>query len=111
MTVLNCNSCGHGWNYSGGLTDYTTCPNCGHSVKIPSADSSNFKAEDVEEEMGSFEERLDRLEETLTKVQDDLITIEEKISDRDKASSKTETDEKSNEGGLSPYDPTMEFEF
>ena len=31
---MNCPSCGHRWSYDGESTSYTTCPDCGRSVRI-----------------------------------------------------------------------------
>jgi len=108
MTELDC-GCGHTWNYTGNLSDHTTCPTCSRSVKIPSSDDdSGFKTPDDEEEIQRLKERVDTLEKTVDRL---LKRIKHESNDRDERGCKTDTvdtdDDKDKNNGF--YDPTSGF--
>jgi uncharacterized Zn finger protein (UPF0148 family) len=104
MTELTCRSCGHDWTYTGDLTDYTSCPSCSSSVKLPSSDDGS-KTADYDDKMRRLERRVEKLE---TEVD---ILRKRHVDTGDDRESKTTSDgtddEKDETKGV--YDPTTGF--
>ncbi|MCX2819773.1 hypothetical protein EGH25_10475 [Haladaptatus sp. F3-133] len=112
MTELNC-GCGHTWNYTGSLTDHTTCPSCSRSVEIPSSHADDgFKTHDSDEEIQRLKARVSRLEDTVDRL---VERVEDDPNDRRRRGFKTDTDEANDDedGGNDEndgiYDPTKGF--
>jgi hypothetical protein len=62
MMELTCGTCGHDWTYTGDLTDFTTCPQCNGSVKIPSSPQTDDKTTDYDKRIRELEGRVDSIE-------------------------------------------------
>jgi phage shock protein A len=104
MTELACRSCGHDWTYTGDLTDFTTCPSCSASVKLPSSDDGS-KTADYDDKMKRLERRVEKLEtevDTLRKRQVDTG------DDRKSKTTSEGTDDQKDET-KAVYDPTTGF--
>lgn len=71
MTMLNCDNCGHKWDYLGKAVYYTSCPSCNLRVKSPNYDDllvepvipsiPNFKKIVIVDEKKVVLSKMDRL--------------------------------------------------
>jgi len=106
MIDLTCGSCGHDWTYTGGLTDYTSCPRCSASVKIPESPDGGSRTKRPDDRVTKLEERIDALERKV----DELRRRQRRdINDRSSGADRVEETTGEDEGN-DVYDPTSAFQ-
>ena len=88
---VECDGCGHSWDYSGKMRDYATCPSCNSSVPIEGSTVSQMV------------ERMEKIEENQRKIQALLKQVlEHEVEEADVEGS-------GGNSGMKPYDPTEDL--
>ena len=104
MAELTCRSCGHEWKYTGRLNDYTSCPSCSSSVRIPESSEDDFKTDGLDNEVTELKERVESLEKEVRRLR------KRRRQDNENRGSTAHADETTDDDESDLfYDPTSEF--
>lgn len=76
---LECDSCGHRWDYEGEMKEYTTCPQCQYEVKLPAKAEVVVPDEKVDEILERYQEESSSLIPLLQEAQEKFGYLPRKV--------------------------------